>query len=700
VIALGLRWWKIQEPLQQDEFGPLYAVAERQGLPPGTMPTNEYPLKPVGSWKEVSERSVLPFGIANPLPLYHWLLYAFVQVLPIAEWSLRLPSLLAGLGCVAGVYFLCRRLLGAEVGLVAALLVAVDPMQVTVSVLARPYALANFACLLSFWGLLGIFYSKGVAGRVVGALVYGVSVALIAYLNPVLLAVLAGHLGVVAYWWLGRQREEAALAELPPDEAAPLNTDEWAFNRAPKRSAGQLLYWLGGCALAVVLFLPELGYTRDVQKFSQDHYEYLFVLLQPSLRQILENNSTFLIALIAVMAATYALRQMGGDSSASQKEAEKAPDEAAVESAAVQTAASHVTTAPSPVTGAESDKAVPEPPPIPPPAENPDLVWLARCWLFLPQILIVILAFGFQMQVSSTRYITYVTLGGAILLAYWATRERVRDARLGVVCVVALAVFFWGFVDWSRGDGLTTEQFAKMIVNTLNEAEQQKKWQPTDLVLYRSGFLEADFLPDGIPPTNLAHVESVAAAPITTLYPSDSPRSFVLLSLSQRRSDEVWTKLGPHYDPSRYYTKELADKIGRHSRYWVCPGQWNRYQFLASFLPWLANEQQWDLTVFNAREKPDNSFRVASGTGPKDPIAGFDEARPDDFPPNYQTFLVRQVTQQEMDALAAVGSYGTLTAPAPNSHLTIPVGLTIQLPTPRFTKAPAGEQRRAKGREK
>src|SRR5262249_15293344 len=141
VLALGLRAWKISDPLQRDEFSAVYPVVERKTASPDDPVSSGTPLKPVDGLGEVSARSVLPFGIRNPIPLYHDILYYFVSVLPIAEWSLRLPSLLAGLGCVVGVYYLCRRLIGVEFGLIAALFVAVEPTQVLTSVLARPYAL-------------------------------------------------------------------------------------------------------------------------------------------------------------------------------------------------------------------------------------------------------------------------------------------------------------------------------------------------------------------------------------------------------------------------------------------------------------------------------------------------------------------------------------------------------------------------------
>src|SRR5438270_9174940 len=76
LVALGMRvWWQMEAPLQQDEFGPLYAIAERQVQVPGNPPTAADPLAPVAGWEEVRDRSVLPYGIVNPFPLYHYLLY-------------------------------------------------------------------------------------------------------------------------------------------------------------------------------------------------------------------------------------------------------------------------------------------------------------------------------------------------------------------------------------------------------------------------------------------------------------------------------------------------------------------------------------------------------------------------------------------------------------------------------------------------
>ena len=56
---------------------------------------------------------------------------------------------------------------------------------------------------------------------------------------------------------------------------------------------------------------------------------------------------------------------------------------------------------------------------------------------------------------------TYTTLGAAILLAYYATRDGLREVRLGVAGVVALGLLLIGF--WpslSTGHGLVQQRQA------------------------------------------------------------------------------------------------------------------------------------------------------------------------------------------------------------------------------------------------
>lgn len=74
-------------------------------------------------------------------PLHYLILYAWVRVFGPAEWSVRLPSALAGIGAVWLLYLFARRLFGAVPALVAALLLAVAPFQIQYAQEARAYSL-------------------------------------------------------------------------------------------------------------------------------------------------------------------------------------------------------------------------------------------------------------------------------------------------------------------------------------------------------------------------------------------------------------------------------------------------------------------------------------------------------------------------------------------------------------------------------
>lgn len=70
------------------------------------------------------------------------------------EWWLRLPSLAAGVGTVAALAALGRRLHGPATGLIAALALTVSPLHVEISQLARPYALFLLFTVLSLGALV------------------------------------------------------------------------------------------------------------------------------------------------------------------------------------------------------------------------------------------------------------------------------------------------------------------------------------------------------------------------------------------------------------------------------------------------------------------------------------------------------------------------------------------------------------------
>jgi mannosyltransferase len=214
------------------------------------------------------------------------MLYVLTQLLPLAVWTLRLPSLLAGVGCVWAMNRLGQRLGGARLGLLAALFTAIDPMQIAVSSMARPYALGNLVCVLSFLCLFRLAKaSRPVTTR--EGLEYGLTLAGLAYLNPVLLLVGVAHLGVIAF------------ALIAPFQGG---NPTWA-DRLTRLTA-----WFSGCAIAGLLLWPQTRYIQEVAAFNARHGEYLRCFGAPRLVFFLWHNSAFLLALFLGLLLLFAGR--------------------------------------------------------------------------------------------------------------------------------------------------------------------------------------------------------------------------------------------------------------------------------------------------------------------------------------------------------------------------------------------------------
>ncbi len=638
-VGLGLRLLKLNNPLELDEFPPLYAGSERHSDSPDLTPAAAEPLKPVASLQEVRERSVLPYGIVQPVPVYHYFLYFVARTFPVSEWALRLPSLVAGLACIAGIFFLCRRALGDEVALVAALLAAVDPIQVTVSTQARPYALGNLACLLSFAALLGLRNARTSTNTLMNALGYGLATAFIGYMNPALLLVFVAHVALAGFNFV---------------HPAPGG-----------RRNSALAGWLTGCVVAVLFLLPLVGYVREVGNFSLKHRDFLFLFGEVRVLNVLIHNSTFLVGLLVASVASYVVRQI------QQQETTTAP------------AGEQPATPPAPV-GA-------------PPPDSPELLWLGRAWLFYPQMVALVLAFSLGQALYLSRYLSYTTLAGAILLAYWATRERVRDMRLGVSAAVVLTVLLWGRTTWPVAGGLVSPVPAQLTMEQIDMLEAERvendevrpaSWKPNDVLLVRSGFLEADFLPDELPAETRRHVHGVLLSPYTTLYVSKHAHPIIVLSKSQFRNKDLHTVAGEKYDAAKRYNPALAEQLSRYNQFWIASNNdGDRNEFMACFLPWLADSLGTDLTVARARpEKKERYFEVLAGSGESDYLEGLSNAEKKDFRHLVRVQRFRPRWVYRLSAVADVSPFGGMPA------LTATAWRFAQEQTPRVTQAPADNE--------
>ena len=103
----------------------------------------------------------------NQSPLYFYLLWGEVQVLGQHEWTLRLPSLLAGIALIGVVAQVVGRWTGVvAAGLLAALLVAINRDFIFFAQEARPYALVQLSALVHGVIFIKLLYHPSVRWRI------------------------------------------------------------------------------------------------------------------------------------------------------------------------------------------------------------------------------------------------------------------------------------------------------------------------------------------------------------------------------------------------------------------------------------------------------------------------------------------------------------------------------------------------------
>lgn len=102
------------------------------------------------------------------MALYYFLLRGWLH-LGRDEATVRLLSAVAGILTIPVVYALGSRLFDRRVGLVAASVLAIDPMQLWASQEARGYSLAVFLCTCSTWGFVHLVGGSPVEMRRVGS---------------------------------------------------------------------------------------------------------------------------------------------------------------------------------------------------------------------------------------------------------------------------------------------------------------------------------------------------------------------------------------------------------------------------------------------------------------------------------------------------------------------------------------------------
>lgn len=108
-------------------------------------------------------------------PLYSALLWFWTKIFGYGEISVRIPSVIFGVATVYLVYLIAARLLSKKYGLIAAALLAINPLHLYYCQEARMYSLAAFSVTLSFFFLIKILQdNKGWIGYLISLiLVFG-----------------------------------------------------------------------------------------------------------------------------------------------------------------------------------------------------------------------------------------------------------------------------------------------------------------------------------------------------------------------------------------------------------------------------------------------------------------------------------------------------------------------------------------------
>jgi mannosyltransferase len=117
-----------------------------------------------------------PIGDFHP-PLYFALLWIWGHLFGFSEVSVRMPSVLLGVGTIYLTYLIGKKFFSPQIGLLAALFLSLGPLHIYYSQEARMYSLAAFAVTFSSYLLLNLLEKR----TKLTFILYGLSVALVFY---------------------------------------------------------------------------------------------------------------------------------------------------------------------------------------------------------------------------------------------------------------------------------------------------------------------------------------------------------------------------------------------------------------------------------------------------------------------------------------------------------------------------------------
>ncbi len=414
-------------------------------------------------------------------------------------------------------------------------------------------------------------------------------------MNPLILLVGVAHVGLIICWSFG------LLSEWRADYVDPNGVtgaeDVYSAGFPFARVRNKLFCWFAGCSLSALLVLPALGYIREIGDFTRLHRTYLDNMSGPAgwLIIISFHNLTFLIALLTLSI----VRIIAGKRIRAAVPPQRDSDRPVPASHFTQDGANEIR---QPVDAEFSN------------VKSPEILWMGWIWLILPQAAGIMMTLLGAKSSFCSRYFTYTTLGGELILAYLIVRNRTVKLRIVMAAATASIIFLWGLTPRGHGLGLTTPLYAQELVHRLNRLDEGGLRQSGDMILLRGAFLEADFVPDQVPSENLHAVQGAILSPITTLYVIHERGPLVSLSLSNRRGETgLSSNQSFAYQPERFYNDDLARRLQNSRRFWLCDPLEYRDSFLHGFLIWLAKAGGSTLRVTIDIESGNRTFLVHPG---------------------------------------------------------------------------------------
>jgi hypothetical protein len=127
-------------------------------------------------------------GQGNYSPLYFLLPWLSTRVFGMHEWSLRLPSLLAGIVLVPVCFVIARQWFRSRaIACLAAVLVTLDPHLLFYSLDARPYAIVQLGAVLHIWLLSRLLQARRSVGEQTAYCLLGIALVYMHYTSALLL---------------------------------------------------------------------------------------------------------------------------------------------------------------------------------------------------------------------------------------------------------------------------------------------------------------------------------------------------------------------------------------------------------------------------------------------------------------------------------------------------------------------------------